>query len=55
MIQRDLAAARKLWIKEAETYDERSRREESDFLCYKNREGLFEFSSLRNQARARGR
>jgi integrase/recombinase XerD len=49
MIQRDLTAARKLWLEEAETKDERTLREESDFLCYKNREGLFaDFHSLRH-------
>jgi integrase len=49
MIQRDLAAARDLRLENAETEDERTRREESDVLCYKNREGLFaDFHSLRH-------
>jgi integrase/recombinase XerD len=49
MIQRDLAAARKRWIKEAATPSERAKREESDFLCYRNHAGLYaDFHSCRH-------
>jgi integrase len=39
MFQRDLAAARSQWIREAQTGDERQQREESDFLRYENAAG----------------
>ena len=41
MMRRDLAAARKSWIAETNDPDEEKRRNESDFLCYKNSAGLF--------------
>ena len=41
MMQRDLDAARKSWIAETNDPDEQKRRNESDFLCYKNGAGLF--------------
>ena len=42
MMQRDLEAARSRWIKEAETDDaEVQRREQSDFLLYRNQSGQF--------------
>jgi integrase/recombinase XerD len=50
MIARDLAAARKAWIKEAKTPRERREREKSDFLAYKSQDGLFaDFHSLRHK------
>jgi len=49
MIQRDLARARELWLKEAATDAERQQHEESDFLRYETRDGLFaDFHSLRH-------
>ena len=49
MMKADLAAARKGWIAEAASADERKRREESDFLCYQNEDGLFaDFHSNRH-------
>jgi integrase len=49
MMKADLAAAREKWIKKAETDDERERREESDFLCYQDENGLFaDFHSNRH-------
>jgi integrase len=49
MMKADLAAARKKWFKEAETDEERKRREESDFLCYQDENGLFaDFHSNRH-------
>jgi len=39
MFQRDLAAARSEWIREAKTDDERQRREQSEFLQYANAAG----------------
>ena len=41
MMRRDLAAARAAWIEEAETDDEKAKREASDFLTYRDAEGLF--------------
>ncbi len=41
MMRRDLDAARKRWIAEAETEEERRERERSDFLSYCNADGLF--------------
>src|ERR1700730_14886091 len=41
MMRRDLDAARKRWIAEADTEVERREREKSDFLTYRNAEGLF--------------
>lgn len=49
MLDRDLAAARKKWLKEAKTEEEIARRQESDFLCYINHAGLFaDFHSFRH-------
>lgn len=49
MMKADLAAARTQWIKEAETDDERKRREKSDVLCYQDENGLFaDFHSNRH-------
>ena len=41
MMRKDLAAARKVWIKEAQTDEERAAREASDFLLYKSHDGRF--------------
>lgn len=41
MLQKDLAAARKKWIAEGKTEAEQKRREESDFLKYKDSGGCF--------------
>ena len=49
MIQRDLGSARRFWIAETDDSEERKRREESDFLAYKNKAGLFaDFHGLRH-------
>ena len=49
MIQRDLARARELWLKEPATDAERKQRDESDFLRYETRDGLYaDFHSLRH-------
>jgi hypothetical protein len=49
MIKRDLAEAKKRWIEEAETSEEQSEREKSDFLTYQNQDGLFaDFHSARH-------
>jgi site-specific recombinase XerD len=49
MMKSDLAAARKIWIKEAKTADEREAREKTDFLSYRNEDGLFaDFHSNRH-------
>jgi integrase/recombinase XerD len=49
MVQKDLAAARKAWLKEAKNEAERESREKSDFLSYRNYAGLFaDFHSLRH-------
>lgn len=49
MLQEDLAVARGLWIKDAETPDERARRELELFLCIKNESGEeLVFHSLRH-------
>ena len=59
MMQRDLAAARKEWLADADTKDELRSRESSDFLAYRNRDGRYaDFHSTRhtfvsNLARAR--
>jgi integrase len=51
MIYRDLGVARAAWIKEAEDDPaERKAREQSDFLCERDRDGLvFDFHGLRGQ------
>ncbi len=44
----DLGAARTFWIAESETEEEEKRREESDFLAYRNFDGKYaDFHSLR--------
>ena len=49
MMQRDLERARKTWIKEAENEEEQRRREESDFLKYRDAAGHFaDFHSHRH-------
>jgi integrase len=49
MIARDLATARKQWIKEAKTPHDREEREQSDFLAHRNHAGLYaDFHSLRH-------
>jgi integrase/recombinase XerD len=49
MIRRDLARARKLWLDEAQTDEDRKQRVESDFLCFECRDGKFaDFHSLRH-------
>ena len=49
MIKFDLAAARRFWIDAAEDEREKSLRKQSDFLMYKNRDGLFaDFHGLRH-------
>ena len=37
----DLKAAREAWLSEAKTAEERAKREESDFLCYRDEDGLY--------------
>ena len=50
MMKVDLAAARKRWIEEAGTPEDRNRREESDRLQYADHDGrVFDFHSLRGQ------
>ena len=41
MMKRDLAEAKRQWTEEAETDEERERRETSDFLSYQDEAGLF--------------
>ena len=41
MMRHDLAAARKIWIEEATSEEEKSVREESDFLAYQSHDGRF--------------
>ena len=49
MIKGDLDAARRFWIAETDDPEERQRREESEFLVYKNKAGLFaDFHGLRH-------
>jgi site-specific recombinase XerD len=49
MMERDLMAARDKWLAEAQTPEEARRREQTDFLCYCNHDGLFaDFHSLRH-------
>ncbi len=49
MMQLDLAAARTRWIEEGETPEERERRAKTDFLAYRNGDGLFaDFHSNRH-------
>jgi len=50
MLRRDLAAARAAWIKQAESAPEAKRREQSDFLSERNKQGqVFDFHALRHQ------
>jgi integrase len=49
MIAHDLAAARKRWLAEARTPEDRLERESSDFLAHKSHDGLYaDFHSLRH-------
>jgi integrase/recombinase XerD len=49
MMHRDLDAARKKWLEEAETEEERTKRESSDFLAYQNHAGRYaDFHSCRH-------
>jgi len=49
MIKWDLAAAKKMWVKEAKTPEDQAEREKSDFLAYRNQDGLFaDFHSARH-------
>ena len=49
MIERDLDSARKIWIEESETENERTDREASDFLKYVDSHGKFaDFHGLRH-------
>ena len=49
MMRKDLERATKKWLKEAATEEERRDREQSDFLSYRNGEGLFaDFHSNRH-------
>jgi integrase/recombinase XerD len=49
MLQRDLAAARAAWIREARTDGEREQREASDFLRYEDAAGqVADFHALRH-------
>ena len=49
MMRRDLAAARRKWIEEAPTKEEKARRLDCDFLCFCNHDGLYaDFHSLRH-------
>jgi integrase len=48
MLRKDLARARKAWIEEAKTDDERAAREKSSFLTYTNADGrVADFHALR--------
>jgi len=50
MIRRDLQAARRAWLAEAENEQDRQQREQTDFLLYRNHEGLYaDFHSLRHR------
>lgn len=49
MMQRDLAAARNRWLKEAKTEEEREAREKTDYLAYRSHDGRFaDFHSNRH-------
>ena len=49
MMRLDLAAARETWLAEATTKQERLKREQSDFLCYRNHAVLYaDFHSCRH-------
>lgn len=49
MMERDLAAARAAWLKEAENETVRREREQSDFLCFRDHHGKFaDFHALRH-------
>lgn len=50
VLRQDLDDARAAWLKAAESdFEERTRREESDFLCFKNHDGhVLDFHSLRH-------
>jgi integrase/recombinase XerD len=49
MIKKDLAVAKKLWVESAPTEEERQKRLSSDFLEYRNQDGLYaDFHSLRH-------
>ena len=49
MMRRDLEVARKKWIKEAKTFGQRAVRECSDFLSYRDENGLYaDFHSTRH-------
>lgn len=49
MMQRDLTAARAVWLEEATSAQERKRREQSDFLMYKDHDGRYaDFHSNRH-------
>jgi hypothetical protein len=49
MMKRDLKVAREKWIKEADNPDEQAERAKTDFLTYRNQEGLFaDFHSNRH-------
>ncbi len=41
MMRLDLKAAREAWQLEAKTAEDREKREESDFLCYRDEDGLY--------------
>ena len=50
MLRADLAAARRAWLEEAQTAQERETREASAFLAYRDGSGLvFDFHALRGQ------
>ncbi len=49
MMERDLATARTNWLDEAETAEQRRDRVKTDFLCYRDHQGLFaDFHSMRH-------
>ncbi len=49
LIKHDLTAARSAWLAEADTAAERAKREQTDFLCYADRDGnTADFHSLRH-------
>ena len=49
MLEFDLASARRFWIAETDDPVEKRRREESEFLLYQNKAGLFtDFHGLRH-------
>jgi site-specific recombinase XerD len=49
MLKRDLNSAREKWISEADSGEERLRRQQSDFLTYESSDGKSDFHALRHK------